>query len=65
MSNSERQWQGGKPAQCPHPPDQVVMGNDRMEMVCVLCGARMPFDAARDDHANAAQPQGDTSRVRI
>lgn len=51
MSQSEDRWQGVKPAQCPHPPDQVVMGNDRMEMVCVLCGASVPFDAARENDA--------------
>lgn len=33
---------------CQHPAHHVVIGNDRMELVCVLCGAELPFDQMLD-----------------
>jgi hypothetical protein len=53
MKTAQAEWQGSKAARCPHPADQVVMGNDRMEMVCILCGQPLPLDAALDDYSNA------------
>lgn len=29
---------------CKHPAALVVTGNDRMEPVCTLCGAVLPYD---------------------
>ena len=52
MKTAQAEWQGNKPARCPHPADQVVIGNDRMEMVCVLCGEPIPFDAALGDDSD-------------
>ncbi|MGE5527013.1 MAG: hypothetical protein ACM3SS_25095 [Rhodospirillaceae bacterium] len=30
---------------CRHPPERIVLGNDRMEPMCSLCGKEMPFEA--------------------
>lgn len=39
---------------CRHPAEMVVLGNDRMEPVCALCGAELPFEVVLQGQPAAA-----------
>lgn len=39
---------------CRHPPERIVLGNDRMEPTCLLCGEELPFEAYSQGDAPAA-----------
>ncbi|MGE5524605.1 MAG: hypothetical protein ACM3SS_12895 [Rhodospirillaceae bacterium] len=66
MDLSQANAKRGSELPCRHPPERIVLGNDRMEPTCSLCGKEMPFEAfvygdldLKHDSAAAERRAGD------